>query len=109
MIERLVSCLRVLAAPANRRSMQYPDFPSEVAALTGDFSDALFVARQCSVHQLTSSQRGQLDDLEQLLEQLNDPDNAALRTAAWTAPSWVAVREAAARALRALGLEPPSP
>jgi len=111
MIEKLVDCLRALAAPADIQVARFPDFVCKAGELALDYADALLLAFQCQQLQFTQEQRQALQRVDDLLDGMSGEQNAHIWTdaALGSAPEWVAVRDAAMAAVHALGMryEPP--
>ena len=105
MIQRLITSLQALAAPADIQLTRFPDFVVKADELASDFDDALMLMRDCPQLELTGEQTDALDAVESALDAMSGPlcrhlwsDSALCESA-----HWARVRELAAAALAALG------
>ncbi|HEU4632085.1 MAG TPA: hypothetical protein VFS08_20205 [Gemmatimonadaceae bacterium] len=105
MIERLITTLHTLAAPAERQLHRLPPHVAHADELARDFEDAYRLVCDCPQVELSAAQRAALERVEARLDALRDHPDAALWTekALRSAPAWAATRRAAADALAALG------
>jgi hypothetical protein len=103
-IQRLITSLQALAAPAEIQLARFPDFVVKADELALDFDDALMLVRDCPQLELTPGQVAALDALDQALDVMSGPGQgrfwteSALRDGA----EWAHVRGLAAAALRTL-------
>lgn len=105
MIERLITTLRMLAAPADVQRDRLPPLAPHADELARDFEDAYRLVCDCPQVELTPAQRAALGRVEARLDMLRGDGEAALWTepALRSAPEWAETRRAAAEALVALG------
>jgi hypothetical protein len=104
MIERLVTTLEVLAAPADEQVARFPDVAGQMHAIGLDYADALLLITDCQQVLLTPEQQAALERVDDLLEALRGAGSSpwtesALRDGA----EWRAIRRDAGEALRLLG------
>jgi hypothetical protein len=111
MIQRLITSLQALAAPAEAQLARFPDFVAKADELALDFDDALMLIRDCPQLELTGDQVTALDAVDHALAAMSGPAQAGF----WTEVSlresleWARVRSVAAEALGALGAPVESP
>ena len=104
MIQRLITSLQALAAPAEIQLARFPDFVVKADELALDFDDAIILVRDCPQLDLTPAQVAALEAVDQALSAMSGPErgrfwtDSALRESA----EWGRVRGLAARALRTL-------
>ncbi len=105
MIQRLVTSLQALAAPAEIQLARFPDFVVKADELALDFDDALMLMRDCPQIELTPEQVDALDAVESALDAMAGPRCRQLWTdaALSDAAEWARVRHLATAALGVLG------
>jgi hypothetical protein len=105
MIERLITSLRALAAPADAQVARYPDFTVRADELALEFDDALLLVSDCPQLRLGGEQVEALARVDRLLERMSGAEHAGMWTEAALRgePEWDRIRRAASEALRALG------
>jgi hypothetical protein len=111
MIERLITTLQLLAAPADRQRAHLPPHVPHADELARDFEDAYRLVCDCPQIRLTPAQRDALDEVDARLDALREDADAALWTEAalHQAPAWADTRRAARDALTALGVPDAAP
>ena len=99
-IQRLITALQALAAPADVQLSRFPELAAR-AELALDFDDALMLVRDCPQLELTRDQDDALAAVERTLSAMCATSHAQL----WTAPAlresaeWRNLRRLAAAAL----------
>ena len=101
-IERLITSLQALAAPADQQSRHMPPHVRHPDELAREFADVLLLTRQCQSHRVGPAQLAALTALEMRLGR--EPGDAAFWTpeALRDDPAWREVRRLASAALGAV-------
>ena len=99
MIDKLVECLRALAAPAQLQLARFPDVVCRADELALEYTDALLVASSCPQLQFTEEQRRALRNVDDLLDMMSGQESAQLWTdaALREAQEWSNVRPRCSR------------
>ena len=106
MIERLITTLQTLAAPADLQRHRLPPHVPHADELARDFEDSYRLVCDCPQIRLTPGQRAALGRVESQLDAMREPVGTELWTedALRHAPAWAATRRAARDALLTLGV-----
>jgi hypothetical protein len=106
MIQRLITTLQALAAPAETQRGRFRELGAKADEVALDYADAWLTARQCPGLEWTVEQQHLLDELDTLLAGMSGQAHAALWTdeALRQDPEWARVRAVAKQALLALGV-----
>jgi hypothetical protein len=105
MIERLITALQALAAPAEIQLSRFPNFVGNADGLALDYDDAFRLIVDCPQIVLTSEQRVALEEVDGYLDGMSGAANASLWTeqAIRSSAEWAIVRQLACVALVAIG------
>lgn len=104
MVEKLLTALHVLAAPAPEQCRVWRDV-AQADELALEYADAWLTARQCPGLEFTAEQTELLDELDGKLDSMAHLDGARPSTTLAFAElaEWAAIRALARRALLSLG------
>ena len=104
MIERLITTLQTLAAPADLQRHRLPPHVPHADELARDFEDSYRLVCDCPQIRLTPGQRVALGRVESQLDAIREHGGTKLwnEAALRSAPAWTETRRAAVNALAAL-------
>jgi hypothetical protein len=107
MIERLITTLQTLAAPAELQRHWLPPHVPHADELARDFEDSYRLVCDCPQIQLSPAQRAALELVETRLDAIREPAPTPLWTedALQSSPAWEDTRRAARDALTALQIK----